>query len=213
MLGWLREPDHATDVAAYLLTVGVAVASSWRAADLAWGVWVTGIVGSVATVAVPWLLLTFFPGVSPDESGAEAVRATRVRWAESLLFLAFVWGFVLGGYTIAGLYLIDWVPLPAELSMPKTVFSLVEAFWICFVAYWGMAAVAFVAHLVHVVRAIRAGRTSPSHPFVSVGRVLVVATMMSGLLWVTVDSVAVAILLFVLYIPDDVFGEKVLGLY
>lgn len=156
-------------------------------------------------------LLTAFPGLDPATT-PERRSHEAGQWRRSLFFLGVFWGSVLLMYGFAGLFLLDLVPLPGEVSDRGVVAALVQLLGVCLTAYWAMVVVNGPVELWRVWTAIRSGSGSPTNPFVSVGRVMVAGTAMVLFHFLRIDSVAVALLLFLYYLPEEVFAERVLGM-
>lgn len=161
-------PDRRLDVAAYLFTVGLALWSGWQAADLVWGVWATGVVGTLVVLVAPWLLLTYFPGLSPNgTTNSQPVEALKDH-VSVLVMLAVFWGFLLVGYAMAGSMILGWIPLPGGAAT-EHVRWLPTALLLTVREYWVMVLVNLAYQGWPVWRAIRGAgtnhRRTPSCPW------------------------------------------------
>jgi hypothetical protein len=112
---------------------------------------------------------------------------------------------------MAGSMILGWIPLPVE-SAAYGIRGLPEALVVSLRAYWVIVLLNLAHQAWPVWREIRRGGESPTNPFVSLGRVLVVCTVMVVLHVIHVNAIAVAVLLFLFYIPDDIFAKRVLGM-
>ena len=96
---------------------------------------------------------------------------------------------------MAGSMILGWIPLPVETTA-SDIRGLPEALMVSLREYWVIVLVNLAHQAWPVWREMRRGGESPTNPIVSVGRVLVVCTVMMVLHVIHVNTIAVVVLLF-----------------
>ena len=164
---WTRFLPRGAGAVLYVITVIIAVVYSWNAADLVWGVWILGFLGTVPTLVAPWVLITIFPRIYPTADKTATPVITLRDHLTNAVILLLLWGTTLAGCAMALNLILGWIPLPVE-TPPEQVPTVVFAFQVCIQEFWPLIAVNMVHQFLPVWQAIEPGVSHPAiHSFPS----------------------------------------------